>query len=101
MTTTTAQPAMKPTTPAGKRISWPPTPASATLVEKIPTTVYSSSAVASQAVAQEIADLIRDRAAKAQPCVLGLATGSTPTGVYAELVRMHTEEGLSFKNVVT
>src|SRR5437762_7400052 len=98
MTTTQAQAQVKSAT---NRIPAPPTPASATLVEKIPTTVYSSSAVASQAVAQEIADLIRDRAAKAQPCVLGLATGSTPTGVYAELVRMHTEEGSSFKNVAT
>ena len=28
--------------------------------------------------------------------VLGLATGGTPEGVYAELVRMHREEGLDF-----
>ncbi|MGN6637385.1 MAG: glucosamine-6-phosphate deaminase, partial [Mucilaginibacter sp.] len=33
--------------------------------------------------------------------VLGLATGVTPIGVYAELVRLHNEEGLSFKNVIT
>src|SRR5213075_314804 len=55
----------------------------------------------SQAVAQEIADLIREKAAKRQTCVLGLATGSTPTAVYGELVRLHKEEGLSFKNVIT
>lgn len=37
---------------------------------------------------------------KAKPdCNLGLATGRTPIGVYAELVRMHREEGLSFKRV--
>jgi glucosamine-6-phosphate deaminase len=35
------------------------------------------------------------------PAVLGLATGATPIAVYEELVRLHTEEGLSFKNVVT
>jgi glucosamine-6-phosphate deaminase len=89
--------------PAAKtpRITAPPTPASATLVEKIPTTVFASSALASQAVAQEIADLIREKAASDQPCVLGLATGSTPTAVYAELVRLHKEEALSFKNVIT
>lgn len=34
-------------------------------------------------------------------CVLGLATGSTPIGVYEELKRLHKQEGLSFKNVVT
>ena len=33
--------------------------------------------------------------------MLGLATGSSPISVYQELVRMHKEEGLSFKNVVT
>ena len=55
-----------------------------------------------RAVAAEIASLIKCGAATNQNCVLGLAaTGSTPTGVYGELVRMHREQGLSFKNVVT
>src|SRR5437762_7517215 len=70
-------------------------------VEHIPVTVYGSSSQASRAVAREIADLIRARAARGERAVLGLATGSTPTAVYEELVRMHREEGLSFKNVVT
>lgn len=52
-------------------------------------------------VAAEIAALIRARTAAGKPCVLGLATGSTPTGIYAELVRLHREENLSFANVVT
>ena len=52
-------------------------------------------------MAAEIAALIRDRAAEGRPCVLGLATGSTPVGVYGELVRLHQEEGLSFQHVVT
>jgi glucosamine-6-phosphate deaminase len=69
--------------------------------EKIPVTIYSSSSAASKAVAHEIAALIRERAAKGQKAILGLATGSTPQGVYDELVRLHREEGLSFKNVVT
>jgi glucosamine-6-phosphate deaminase len=33
--------------------------------------------------------------------VLGLATGSTPIGIYRELIRMHHDDGLSFANVVT
>ena len=33
--------------------------------------------------------------------MLGLATGSTPIGVYRELIRLHREEGLSFADVVT
>jgi glucosamine-6-phosphate deaminase len=70
-------------------------------VEHIPVTVYASSAQASRAVAREIADLIRAKAGRGENAVLGLATGSTPTAVYEELVRMRREEGLSFRNVVT
>lgn len=69
--------------------------------ERIPVRVFPHSTEASKAVAGEIADLIRQRAAAGRQCVLGLATGSTPVGVYDELVRMHREEGLSFANVVT
>ena len=69
--------------------------------EKIPTTVYPSSDQASKAVAGEIAELIRAKAARGEKAVLGLATGSTPTAVYDELIRLHQKEGLSFKNVVT
>ncbi|MEM9917279.1 MAG: glucosamine-6-phosphate deaminase [Bacteroidota bacterium] len=69
--------------------------------EKIPTEIFKSAAIASKAVATEIAQLIRQKAAEGQNCVLGLATGSTPVGVYAELVRMHQQEGLSFQNVAT
>ncbi|MBS0198344.1 MAG: glucosamine-6-phosphate deaminase [Planctomycetes bacterium] len=69
--------------------------------ERIPVSVYPTSAAASAAVAAEIAALIRDRAAKGQKAVLGLATGSTPVGVYEELVRLHNQEGLSFRNVLT
>jgi len=63
--------------------------------------VFPGSAGASQAVARDIASLVRARQAAGRTAVLGLATGSTPLGLYAELVRMHREEGLSFSNVVT
>ncbi len=72
-----------------------------TTLEKIPTKIFEKSFTASSAVAEEIAALIRDKASRNEPCVLGLATGSTPKTLYAELVRLHKEEGLSFKNVVT
>ncbi|MGE0480988.1 MAG: glucosamine-6-phosphate deaminase [Phycisphaerae bacterium] len=63
--------------------------------------VYRSPAAASAGVAREIAELIRAKASAGQRCVLGLATGSTPQGVYDELVRLHRAEGLSFRNVVS
>ncbi|HEY5228952.1 MAG TPA: glucosamine-6-phosphate deaminase [Opitutaceae bacterium] len=69
--------------------------------EHVPLAVFPSSKAASQAVARDIAALIRSRQAEKRTAVLGLATGSTPLGLYAELVRMHREEGLSFANVVT
>jgi len=72
-----------------------------TRYEKLPVTVYASSVAAAVAVAGRIAALIRAKQARNEKVVLGLATGVTPIGVYAELVRLHKEEGLSFKNVVT
>lgn len=72
-----------------------------TRFEKAPVSVYPDPRAASLAVAQRIADLIRGKQQKGEQAVLGLATGATPVNVYAELVRLHREEGLSFKNVVT
>lgn len=69
--------------------------------EKLHNIVVPSAAKGSELIAQEIADLIRNKQAKNKKCVLGLATGSSPLSVYAELVRMHKEEGLSFENVIT
>lgn len=69
--------------------------------ERIPTTIYPDSEQASVAVAHEVARLIRERAAQGRTAVLGLATGSTPTRLHEELVRLHREEGLSFANVVS
>ncbi len=72
-----------------------------TRFEKMHVEVFADSVLASVAAAREIATLIRGKAAAGEPCVLGLATGSSPIGVYEELVRMHQEEGLSFEHVVT
>ncbi|WP_419788976.1 glucosamine-6-phosphate deaminase [Mucilaginibacter sp. FT3.2] len=72
-----------------------------TRYEKLPVSVYGNQQEASIAVAGRIAKLIRDKQANGQQAVLGLATGVTPIRVYAELVRLHKEEGLSFKSVIT
>lgn len=72
-----------------------------TRFEKVPVSVYPDPKAASLAVAKRIADLIRSKQEKGEQAILGLATGATPVGVYAELVRLHREDGLSFKNVVT
>lgn len=52
-------------------------------------------------IAKSIAEEIRLRQRFNENIVLGLATGSTPILLYNELVRLHIEENLSFKNVFT
>src|ERR1700761_1313106 len=69
--------------------------------EKIPVKIFGSLDEGSRFIGKEIAQLIREKDAKGQKTVLGLATGSSPKSLYAELIRLHREEGLSFKNVVT
>ena len=70
-------------------------------LEKIPVKIFSNPQDGSAYVAGEIAKLIREKEAAGQKCVIGLATGSSPKTLYAHLVKMHKEEGLSFKNVIT
>jgi len=69
--------------------------------EHAPLAIFGTSQEASRAVAAEVAELIRERQKEGLSVVLGLATGSTPVSFYAELGRLHREEGLSFKNVIS
>jgi glucosamine-6-phosphate deaminase len=85
MPTLSAPPAAKPRRAAGT---------------KLPTYVFHSSDDLARHVALIVAGVIRERNALGQQAVLGLPTGSTPAGVYRELVRMHREEGLDFSHVV-
>ncbi|HEX6668948.1 MAG TPA: glucosamine-6-phosphate deaminase [Gemmatimonadales bacterium] len=73
----------------------------ASSLERIPTIIVADHDELGRLVASRIADLIRTRAGTGRQTVLGLATGSTPIGVYRELIRMHREDGLSFARVVT
>jgi glucosamine-6-phosphate deaminase len=70
-------------------------------LEKIPVKIFPAPQDGSVYVARMIAELIKEKNAAGQKAVIGLATGSTPKTLYAELVRMHQLEGLSFKNVIT
>lgn len=51
----------------------------------------------SKRAAQVVADVVREK----PDAVLGFATGSTPVGLYKELIRMHRAEGLDFSRVTT
>ena len=70
-------------------------------LEKIPVEIFKTPKEGSHYVAELISVLIKEKNAQGKKAVIGLATGSTPKSLYAELVRMHNEEGLSFKNVIT
>ncbi|MCD8032132.1 MAG: glucosamine-6-phosphate deaminase [Bacteroides sp.] len=71
-----------------------------TRLEKIPTDIYESAEEGSEYIAVEIAHAIRDKQKAGRFCVLALPGGSSPRSVYTALIRMHKEEGLSFRNVV-
>lgn len=68
---------------------------------RVKTLKFANSVAASKFVAKEIDKLVRARNAAGKATVLGLATGSTPVGLYRELIRLHKEEGLDFSRVVT
>ncbi|WP_207422851.1 glucosamine-6-phosphate deaminase [Desertivirga brevis] len=72
-----------------------------TRYEKLPVSIYEDQLTASKVIAERIANLIRTKDARGENTVLGLATGASPVLVYRELVRLHREEGLSFRNVIT
>lgn len=69
--------------------------------EKIRTIVVDDHETLARLVAHRIAEIMREREREQRLAVLGLATGSTPVGIYRELVRLHREEGLSFRHVVS
>lgn len=71
-----------------------------TRFEKIFTNIYESAEDGSHQIATEIAQIIREKQRAGQFCVLALAGGNSPHSVFAELIRMHKEEALSFRNVV-
>jgi len=52
-------------------------------------------------LSKKAARIVASEFAKKENFVLGLATGSTPLGLYKELIRMHKEEGLDFSRVTT
>jgi glucosamine-6-phosphate deaminase len=68
--------------------------------ERVPVAVLEYERIA-RTIAERIAAIVREKTARGERPVLGLATGSTPIGIYRELIRMHREEGLSFADVVT
>src|SRR5690554_5724675 len=70
-------------------------------IEKLPLQIVDNKEEGARYIASLIADVIKDKEAQGKKTVLGLATGSSPILIYKELIRIHKNEGLSFKNVET
>ena len=71
-----------------------------TRFEKIPTDIYESVDEGAHQIATEIAFTIREKQKAGRFCVMALPGGNSPRSVFDELVRMHREEALSFRNVI-
>lgn len=69
-------------------------------MEKIPTSIYETAKQGAAEVAKIVADHIRLKQAEGEKMVLSLVCGRSMTDIFAELVRLHREENLSFRNVV-
>jgi glucosamine-6-phosphate deaminase len=69
--------------------------------EKVPVVIVEEYDDIARLIAGRIATLIRTKRAGGENAVLGLATGSTPIGIYRELIRLHKEDALDFSNVIT
>ena len=78
-----------------------PGSSSITRFERIHTEKFDDKKNAEFLIAKEIKKLIEKNNKKNKTTVLGLATGSSPLGVYKSLIDFHKNEKLSFKNVVT
>jgi glucosamine-6-phosphate deaminase len=69
--------------------------------ERVPVVIVEEYDEIAELTAQRIAAIIRARKEAGKPAVLGLATGSTPIGIYRELIRMYRDQGLDFSHVVS
>ncbi|MCM1035387.1 MAG: glucosamine-6-phosphate deaminase [Paludibacter sp.] len=71
-----------------------------TRMELVRTNIYKTAKEGAKAVAQQIAAIILDKQKRYEPAVLSFVAGRSTTDIFQELVHMHQEDGLSFRNVV-
>ena len=71
-----------------------------TRFEKIPTNIYETAEEGVKSIADEIIRKIQERQHDGKFCTLALGTGASLRPLFAELVRRHKEEGVSFRNAV-
>jgi glucosamine-6-phosphate deaminase len=81
--------------------SSPPVVGGSTELERLTTLIVPDHDELARLIADRIVRLIGERVASTGRCVLGLATGSTPVGIYRELIRRHRAGEVDFQHVIT
>src|ERR1041384_2174593 len=71
------------------------------VLERIPTVVIEDHDALAARLADRVVEVVRRTTAASGRCVLGLATGSTPLGIYRELIRRHQAGEVDFAHVIT
>lgn len=71
-----------------------------TRAERVKTTIYETAKEGAAVVAKQIADIVLKKFKAGEKCVISLGAGRSNRDIFAELVRLHKEEGVSFKNVI-
>ena len=71
-----------------------------TRLEKIPTNIFETSEEGVVQIANEIVAKIQDRQREGKFCTIAIGTGASLRPLFAELIRKHKDEGVSFRNVV-
>ena len=71
-----------------------------TRLEKIPTNIFETIDEGVVQIANEIVAKIQDRQREGKFCTIAVGTGTSLRPLFAELIRKHKDEGVSFRNVV-
>ena len=71
-----------------------------TRLEKIPTNIFETIEEGVVQIANEIVAKIQDRQREGKFCTIAVGTGASLRPLFAELIRKHKDEGVSFRNVV-
>ena len=71
-----------------------------TRLEKVPTNIFETIEEGVVQTANEIVAKIQDRQREGKFCTIAVGTGASLRPLFAELIRKHKDEGVSFRNVV-
>lgn len=71
-----------------------------TRLEKIPTNIFETMEEGTRQIADEVIAKIQERQREGKFCTIAVGTGASLRPLFAELIRRHKDEGVSFRNVI-